>query len=219
MSRLFGASLHILCLASVILLLQGYLHRAVRSNTAKIIKSSSHTTLFHSKKTSSSNDKIRIRLISDYKEIGKKGEISMVSKALFTNVLEPKKIAEKVTDDEMASITQAASAKEQASIALAEELANKLITNSVIKRMKIGANSQLFGSCSTKVIVETIKEGYPMYGDVLSGKAVGVTKLSGSEGPVGNNEIRKAGVYQVEIKLHPKVTCTFNFNVISDTQK
>lgn len=144
----------------------------------------------------------------------------MVSKALYTNVLEPKRIAEKVSDDEMASITQAASAKEQAIIALAEELANKLVTNSVIKRMKIGANGQLFGSINAKVITETIREGYPMYGDVLSGKAVGVIKLSGPDGvTVVNNEIRKAGVYQVEMKLHPKVTCTHNFEVISDTQK
>ena len=189
------------------------------TSTRKISINRSGLRLFLSKKTSSSSDKIRIRLLSDYKEIGKKGEISIVSTSLYSNVLSPKKIAEKVSDEEMDAITQAANAKEQATIALAEELAAKLIANSVTKRMKIGANGQLFGSINTKTIIETMKEGYAAYSDLLSSKAVGIAKISGPEGALVNNEIRKAGVYQVEIKLHSKVTCTFNFTVISDTQK
>ncbi len=189
------------------------------TSTRKISINRSGLRLFLSKKTSSSSDKIRIRLLSDYKEIGKKGEISIVSASLYSNVLSPKKIAEKVSDEEMDAITQAANAKEQATIALAEELAAKLIANSVTKRMKIGANGQLFGSINTKTIIETMKEGYAAYSDLLSSKAVGIAKISGPEGALVNNEIRKAGVYQVEIKLHSKVTCTFNFTVISDTQK
>lgn len=189
------------------------------TSTRKISINRSGLRLFLSKKTSSSSDKIRIRLLSDYKEIGKKGEISIVSASLYSNVLSPKKIAEKVSDEEMDAITEAANAKEQATIALAEELAAKLIANSVTKRMKIGANGQLFGSINTKTIIETMKEGYAAYSDLLSSKAVGIAKISGPEGALVNNEIRKAGVYQVEIKLHSKVTCTFNFTVISDTQK
>jgi len=85
--------------------------------------------------------------------------------------------------------------------------------------MKIGANGQLFGSINAKTIIETMKEGYAAYGDILNSKVVGIAKISGPEGALVNNEIRKAGVYQVEIKLHSKVTCTYNFTVISETQK
>jgi hypothetical protein len=53
-------------------------HSLTHSPTHSLINRSGQR-LFLSKKASSSSDKIRIRLLSDYKEIGKKGEISIVS--------------------------------------------------------------------------------------------------------------------------------------------
>jgi large subunit ribosomal protein L9 len=178
---------------------------------------------------SASPSGVRVRLLADVKGQGKKGDIVFVSPAMFTNVLQPKRSAEKVSDQE---IEQAA--KNAAKIA-ADELANALDLSAKLKAMetkfevkrKVGANNQLFGSVSTKQIIEHIREIFPInFAATTPGSSIHllVTEIKhipqAGETSTGqelvHNEIRKSGVYKAILKLHPKVDGEFNFVVVPE---
>lgn len=57
-------------------------------------------------------NKIKVRLLVDVKGQGKKGEIITVSPALWTNVLQPSKQGEKLTDEQIAKETKEKSENE-----------------------------------------------------------------------------------------------------------
>jgi len=79
-------------------------------------------------KAPTGGDKIRVRLLADVKATGRKGEIIVVSAAQFTNVLSPKKLAERVSDDKMNEILEKKKAESSAelnnAIALQEKVNN-----------------------------------------------------------------------------------------------
>ena len=100
--------------------------------------SRSHRSLFHSivgrdclrlhaaVKGAAGGDKIRVRLLADVKATGRKGEIIVVSSAQYTNVLSPKKLAERVSDDTMNQILEKKKAESSAELNNAIALQEKV---------------------------------------------------------------------------------------------
>ena len=103
--------------------------------------SQSHRRLFHptvgvrlhaAVKAPAGGDKIRVRLLADVKATGRKGEIIVVSAAQYTNVLSPKKLAERVSDDTMNEILEKKKAESSAELNNAIALQEKVISRIAI---------------------------------------------------------------------------------------
>ena len=150
----------------------------------------------------SSNDKIRVKLLADVKGTGRygssiflpivnkrilshseipllrKGEILFISPAMWTNVMAPKKLAQKMSDEEVANTaaqTAAVQAEDLAKARKLEELINNM-QRYVIPR-KVGAGKNLFGSVSHKELLGMLKERFPE--NVTAPTSIIITDMKG----------------------------------------
>lgn len=172
-------------------------------------------------KTASGGDKVRVKLLSDVKGTGRKGEIVLVSGAQFINVLQPKKLVERISDDAMNEVAAKKKAEEAAEVANAQALSEKLqALGRVIVTRKVGANGQLFGAVTNKQILELVKSNFSEH--FLPGAQFAVVSIKGCDEDgthcvqdVGE-DLRKTGVYQARLKLHAKVDGQFNFAVAAE---
>eukprot|EP01038_Epipyxis_sp_PR26KG_P006611 gene6611-9078_t len=142
-------------------------------------------------------DQVRVKLNSDVKNIGKKGEIVKVSSAMFTNMLLPKKAAVRVSDEEMEQMNVKQKAEQQKEKSRGLEVLNLIsgLPPLVIKR-KVGNNGQLFGSVSVKQIGEEIKDKLQLENNRIIVEEIKIGELSTSE-------VRKAGRFKAIIKVIP----------------
>jgi large subunit ribosomal protein L9 len=131
---------------------------------------------------------MKIILIQDVKNLGKKGDVKEVAHGYAQNFLLPKKLAEIATESLVKAFETQKDKEEKAQKAqlqefrdLAQKLKNKKIT--ILASQK---NGKLFGSIKVKNIAETLeKEG-----------------LNISENSIIIKQaIKKIGEYEVEIKL------------------
>lgn len=145
---------------------------------------------------------MKIILLQDEKKLGKKGDIIEVSEGYARNFVLPKKIGVEATpknlnDLKLQKSNEAKVAQEQ--LDAAKAMAELLATKEVIVKIKAGENGRTFGSVSTKEIGQALKE--------QTGIEVDKKKLVLAEA------IKSFGVYDVPIKLHPKVTGTVKVKV------
>ena len=145
---------------------------------------------------------MKIILLQDEKKLGKKGDIIEVSEGYARNFVLPKKIGVEATpknlnDLKLQKSNEAKVAQEQ--LDAAKAMAELLATKEVIVKIKAGENGRTFGSVSTKEIGQALK--------AQTGIEVDKKKL------VLQEAIKSFGVYEVPIKLHPKVTGTVKVKV------
>lgn len=145
---------------------------------------------------------MKIILLQDEKKLGKKGDIIEVSEGYARNFVLPKKIGVEATpknlnDLKLQKSNEAKVAQEQ--LDAAKAMAELLATKEVVVKIKAGENGRTFGSVSTKEIGQALK--------AQTGIEVDKKKLVLAEA------IKSFGVYEVPIKLHPKVTGTVKVKV------
>lgn len=145
---------------------------------------------------------MKVILLEDVKSVGKKGDIVNVSDGYARNALFTKKLALEATpknlndqklkkaNEEKVAAQQLADAK-----AFAQELSKMEITVSI----KVGEGGRVFGSVSSKEIVEVAKEQLNLD---LDKKKVQLA-----------SPIKALGVTMVPIKIHQKVTGELKVNV------
>ena len=138
---------------------------------------------------------MKIILLQDEKKLGKKGDIVEVSEGFARNFVLPKKIGVEATpknlnDLKLQKSNEAKVAQEQ--LDNANAMAALLETKEVVVTIKAGENGRTFGSVSTKEIAAALKAQTNI--DVDKKKIV------------LPEAIKSFGVYNVPIKLHPKVT-------------
>ena len=138
---------------------------------------------------------MQIILLEDVKTLGKKGDIVEVSDGYARNFVLPKKLgveenAKNRNDLKLQKSNADKIAKEQ--LEAAKELAGVLETKEVALKMKSGEGGRAFGSVSSKEIAQAAKE--------QCGLELDKKKIQLSE------PIKALGVYEVGVKLHPKVT-------------
>jgi large subunit ribosomal protein L9 len=138
---------------------------------------------------------VKIILLQDEKKLGKKGDIIEVSEGYARNFVLPKKIGVEATpknlnDLKLQKSNEAKVAQEQ--LDNAKAMAELLETKEVVVTIKAGENGRTFGSVSTKEIAAALKAQTNI--DVDKKKIV------------LPEAIKNFGVYNVPIKLHPKVT-------------
>ncbi len=138
---------------------------------------------------------MQVILLEDVKKLGKKGEIVEISDGYARNFVLPKKLGVEANsknrnDLKLQKANADKIAKEQ--LEAARGLAGVLETKEVALKMKSGEGGKAFGSISSKEIAQAAKE---QCGLELDKKKIQLPE-----------PIKALGVYEVSVKLHPKVT-------------
>ena len=138
---------------------------------------------------------MKVILTQDIKGQGKKGELVEVSDGYGKNFLLPKGLAKEATKENinvMNSQKEAEAYKKQMALEDAQALAKKLGELTVTIKAKAGDNGKLFGSVTSKEVVEMLMQQHHI--------KVDKKKLVLPDG------IKALGTTNVDIKLHPGVT-------------
>ncbi len=146
---------------------------------------------------------MQVILLEDVKTLGKKGDIVKVNDGYARNFILPKKLGMEATTKNLNDLKLQQANEERVKQEILEEaqqFAKELENKSVIVKIKSGDNGRTFGSISTKEIAQAAKEqlGYDIDKKKMQLK----------------DPIKSLGVYQVALKLHPKVTGCLNVKVI-----
>ena len=148
---------------------------------------------------------MKVILLEDVKSLGKKGEIVNVSDGYARNFVLPKRLGVEANSANMNDLKlQKANADKvaQEQLEAAQELAKVLETKEVVVKMKSGEGGRTFGSISSKEIATAAKE---QCGLELDKKKIQLPEA-----------IKSLGVYEVNVKLHTKVTGKLKVKVIDE---
>lgn len=145
---------------------------------------------------------MKIILLQDEKKLGKKGDIIEASEGYARNYILPKKIGVEATpknlnDLKLQKANEDKLAKEQ--LDAAKALAEDIEKNTVEVKMKAGEGGRAFGSISSKEIATAYKE---QHGVELDKKKVVLPEA-----------LKNFGVYEVTVKLHPKVSAKLKVHI------
>ncbi len=149
---------------------------------------------------------MQVILLEDVKTLGKKGDIVEISDGYARNFVLPKKLGVEANSKNKNDLKlQKANADKMAKERLdaAKELAGVLETKEVTLKIKAGEGGRTFGSVSSKEIAQAAKE---QCGLDLDKKKIQLPE-----------PIKALGVYEVAVKLHPKVTGTLKVKVTEET--
>ena len=148
---------------------------------------------------------MKVILLEDVKSLGKKGEIVNVSDGYARNFVLPKKLGVEANSVNMNDLKlQKANADKvaQEQLESAQELVKVLETKEIVVKMKSGEGGRTFGSISSKEIATAAKE---QCGLELDKKKIQLPEA-----------IKSLGVYEVNVKLHTKVTGKLKVKVIEE---
>lgn len=138
---------------------------------------------------------MKVILLEDVKKLGKKGEIVEVSDGYARNFVLPKKLGIEANSKNMNELKLQNANKEriaQESLDAAKALAELMEKDQVVVSIKAGEGGRTFGSVSSKEIAQSYKE--------QCGREIDKKKIILPE------PIKSFGVFEVAVKLHPKVT-------------
>lgn len=138
---------------------------------------------------------MKIILLEDVKSLGKKGQIIEANDGYARNYILPKKLGveangKNLNDLKLQKANEEKLAKQQ--LENAQEFAKQMETKEVIVQMKAGEGGKVFGSVSTKEIAQAAKSQCAL--------EIDKKKIQLAE------PIKSFGVYEVTVKLHPKVS-------------
>ena len=139
--------------------------------------------------------KTSVVLLDSIEHVGEAGEMVSVSSGFFRNFLEPQGKAQKATQE----LIQEFKKKQADQVAAAQAIATALSTiGKFVVKKTVGEDDKIFGSVTAKDCADAIEK--------QTGKAL---DTKGFDVP----DISTVGVYDVSVKLHPKVTGSFKVDV------
>ena len=145
---------------------------------------------------------MKVIFLKDLRGQGKKNEIKDVSDGYATNYLIKNGYAVKYTKtsgDILSNHIKEFNLQEEENIKKATEIKNKLEKEEVKFNVKVGNNSKVFGSISTKQISEELKKlGYDIDKKII--------KI--------NEPLSSLGVHNVNISLHKNVNANLKVHLI-----
>lgn len=145
---------------------------------------------------------MKVILLKDVKDLGKKDQIVEVSDGYGKNFLVPRGMAKLATAgsiNEAKDKQKAQEAKKARELAQAKELADAISTKKVILKAKLGENGKLFGAISAKDIADAMKT---QFGIELDKKKIEL-----------NEPIKSQGVFDVTAKVYAGVVGKFQVEV------
>ncbi len=137
---------------------------------------------------------MKVILLQDVKNVGKKGQIINAKDGYARNFLFPKNLAIEATDVNLKNLDNAKKKKEEKEKEILEEakvLEEELMQKTIVIKTKSGENGKLFGSITTKEISDLLEKEH--------GISIDKKKYDLEE------PIKSLGEYYVKIKLHPMV--------------
>ncbi|MCR5796705.1 50S ribosomal protein L9 [Eubacterium xylanophilum] len=138
---------------------------------------------------------MKVILFEDVKSVGKKGEVVEVSDGYARNCILKKKLGVEATPKALNDLKLKKKNDDKVAaenLQQAKELAADLAEKSITVYIKSGNDGRAFGSVSTKELAQAAKE---QLGLELDKKKMTL-----------NNPIKSIGTFNVNIKLHAKVT-------------
>jgi large subunit ribosomal protein L9 len=145
---------------------------------------------------------MKVILTADVKSQGKKGDVINVSDGYANNFLIKKGLAVAANNENMNILKQKNASEEhkkQVELDNAKELKEKLEGKEVILKTKAGEGGKLFGSVTSMDIADAVKNNLKI--------EVDKRKVLLKE------NIKTAGIYEVEIKLHKDVATKIKVNI------
>jgi large subunit ribosomal protein L9 len=136
---------------------------------------------------------MKVILLEDVKNVGKKGTIINAKDGYARNFLFPKNLAIEATPVNLKNLEAAQKQrekKEKEAYTEAKKLEEELMKLTVVIKTKTGENGKLFGAVTTKEIAENIEKEH--------GFAIDKKKYE-------MDPIKSVGEYFVKIRLHPQV--------------
>lgn len=145
---------------------------------------------------------MKVILLEDVKSLGKKDDIVDVNDGYARNFVLPKKLGieaniKNMNDLKLRKASEDKKAKEL--LKAAQDFAKEMEEDVVVLSIKAGEGGKTFGSVSSKEIAQGYKE--------QCGKEIDKKKIILPEA------IRSFGVFEVGVRLHPKVTGTLRVKV------
>lgn len=146
---------------------------------------------------------MKVIFLQDVKGKGKKGEVKTVPVGYANNFLLKNNLAEKATPGNLRKLKaqqQRAEEDEQAEVAAAEQVKEKLANTKVEIKAKAGEGGRLFGSITSKQIADALKKDHDIKVD---------RRRIDLKDP-----IRSLGHQKLDVRLHQGVTGTINVHVV-----
>lgn len=145
---------------------------------------------------------MKVILLQDIKNVGKKDEIINSSDGYARNYLFPKKLAVEATKDNLNQLKarqETAKRKKEQEKEEAKQLAEKLKKITLSIQVKAGENGKIFGGVTAKEIAENLKEQ----------QSIEIDKKK----IIVKETIKALGNYSVEIKLYEGISANLAVSV------
>ncbi len=137
---------------------------------------------------------MKIILLQDIKNVGKKGDVIQASDGYARNFLFPRKLAQEASDSNMHILNNKKENERKEKLEkleAAQRLAAELKGKEIIIKAKAGESGKLFGAITSKDVAELIKEKY---------------KIEIDKKKIVMDTIKLAGGYEIDVKLYPEVS-------------
>lgn len=148
---------------------------------------------------------MKVVLLKDVKDLGKKDNAVNVSDGYARNFLFPRGLAVEASEGKMREVIDKKSSvanKKQMELNSAKELADKLSKLTVTLKTKSGENGKLFGSITSKDIADAVKSQH----DILVDKKKIVLP----------DAIKTIGEHHVDVKVYPEVSAKITVKIINE---
>ena len=145
---------------------------------------------------------MKVILLEDVKSLVKKGDVVNINDGYARNFVLPKKLGVEANNKNLNDLKLQKAKEEKIArqqLEAAQAFAKEMEEDAVVLSIKAGEGGRTFGSVSSKEIAQAYKE--------QKGKEIDKKKS------VLPEPIRSFGVFEVGVKLHPKVTGTLRVKV------
>jgi large subunit ribosomal protein L9 len=148
---------------------------------------------------------MKVILLQDVKDLGKKDTMVNVSDGYARNFLFPRKVAVEASEGALKTIADKKSSvdnKKNMELQAAKDLADKLSKIEINIKSKTGEHGKLFGSITNKDIAEIIKTKHKI--------EIDKKKI------IMSDTIKAVGTYQAEIKVYPEVSAKVKVTITAE---
>ncbi len=149
---------------------------------------------------------MKVLLLDNVENIGKRGDVKEVKNGLARNFLLPKKLALRATDHNIKaweSRLNSLKLKDAKIVEDAQAIADKLNTVEISIAVKAGEEDKLFGSVTSQHISDSLKEqGYEVDRKTI----------------LLSEPIKTLGNFDIPVKLHPEVTANIKLDVVKEEE-
>ncbi len=149
---------------------------------------------------------MKVLLLDNIENIGKRGEVKEVKNGLARNFLLSKKLALRATDHNIKAWENRLNSlklKDAKIVEDAQAIADTLNTIEISIAVKAGEEDKLFGSVTTQNISDSLKEK----GFEVDRKTI-----------ILSEPIKTLGNFDIPIKLHPEVTANIKLDVVKEEE-